>query len=310
MQPDPAPTAVQKPQRLRWFQWRLRSLFVLTLLVAIGMSYVAVEMQHQRKQKAAADAIVKAGGRVDAESTWLGRLLRDDSLVSVTDAGFVYPLNNVTDTELAPIQDLHELYSLDIIDTQVTDAGLAYLQGLTQLESLDLTKTKITNDGLKKLQHLTQLVFLFLSHTKITDDGLVCLQRFPQLFGLELSGLKVTNAGLVHLQGLSRLLWLKLDGTQVTDAGLVHLQCLSQLDTLFLNDTQITDAGLDHLAGMDKLQTLNLSNTKVTAQGVNKLRQALPNCKIERLMRKAKRDHAIQEHPNHPPVPQNNSHAP
>ena len=41
-------------------------------------------MQNQRKQKAAAEAIEKAGGKVKSEPTWLGKLLRDDSLVTVT----------------------------------------------------------------------------------------------------------------------------------------------------------------------------------------------------------------------------------
>ena len=41
-------------------------------------------MQNQRKQKAAAEAIEKAGGTVQSEPTWLGKLLRDDSLVRVT----------------------------------------------------------------------------------------------------------------------------------------------------------------------------------------------------------------------------------
>ena len=42
-------------------------------------------IQNQRRQKAAAEAITNAGGTVKSEPTWLGRLLRDDSLVRVTD---------------------------------------------------------------------------------------------------------------------------------------------------------------------------------------------------------------------------------
>ena len=60
---------VSKPQpaapypKLRWYQFRLRSLFILTLLVAIGMSYVTVTMRDCRKQKAAAEEIKKAEAR-------------------------------------------------------------------------------------------------------------------------------------------------------------------------------------------------------------------------------------------------------
>ncbi len=49
---------------LRWrFQYSLRSLLLLVVAVAIPCSWVAVEMQNERKQKAAAEAIKKAGGR-------------------------------------------------------------------------------------------------------------------------------------------------------------------------------------------------------------------------------------------------------
>ena len=68
----------------RRFQFSLRSLMLLVVAVAVAFSWVAVERQQERKQKAAADEIEKGGGRVESEPTWLGKVLRDDSLVSVT----------------------------------------------------------------------------------------------------------------------------------------------------------------------------------------------------------------------------------
>ena len=70
--------------------------------------------------------------------------------------------------------------------------------------------------------------------------------------------------------------------TQVTDPGLVHLKGMTKLDLLILSDTQVTAAGLMHLKGLTNLERLNLYGTKVTAAAVNKLQQALPNCKISR----------------------------
>ncbi|MEN6451133.1 MAG: hypothetical protein ABFC96_11635, partial [Thermoguttaceae bacterium] len=84
MNTKPQPTVEQKRPKLRWFQYRLRSLFLLTFLLSLGMSYVAVTIQQQRHQYYAAKAIGKAGGAVAMEQTWLGKLLRDNSLVNVT----------------------------------------------------------------------------------------------------------------------------------------------------------------------------------------------------------------------------------
>ena len=126
METDTSPT-VEKPEfKFRWFQYRLRPLFLLTLLVAIGMSYVAVTIRGQRRQKVAATAIQKAEGTVEPEPTWLGRLLRDDSLVNLT--------------------------AVDLSRKSTTDAGLAHLQGLSQLQGLDLRDTKVTDEGVQKLQ--------------------------------------------------------------------------------------------------------------------------------------------------------------
>ena len=43
--------------------------------------------------------------------------------------------------------------------------------------------------------------------------------------------------------------------------------------------TQIS--GLEHLEGMGRLQTLHLRGTRVTAHGVDRLQEALPDCKIK-----------------------------
>ncbi len=56
----------RKPRR-RWYQYSLRSLLVLTLLVSVGMSYVAVRMQRARRQKEAVEAI-RACLQIDGEA--------------------------------------------------------------------------------------------------------------------------------------------------------------------------------------------------------------------------------------------------
>jgi len=162
------------------------------------MSWLAVTMQNQRKQKASAEAITKAGGTVESELTRLGTLLRDDSLVSVT--------------------------RVDFSSHSTTDAGLVYLQGLGQLQWLGLDNSNVTDAGLAHLQGLRQLQGLSLNNTNVTDVGLAHLEGWSQLHTLVLNNTKVTDAGLVHLQGLSQLQELRLDGTKVTHQGVKKLQ--------------------------------------------------------------------------------------
>lgn len=154
METNSLPTVEKKQPKLRWYQWRLWSLFLLTLLVAIGISYVAVTIQDGRKQKAAAEAIETVGGMVQSEPTWLGKLLRNDSLVRVIKVNLsVHPsLKSITDAELVHLQGLGQLQELCLDSTKVTDAGLVHLQGLSQLKKLWLYNTKVTDQGIKKLQ--------------------------------------------------------------------------------------------------------------------------------------------------------------
>jgi hypothetical protein len=187
---DP-PQPDQPPPELRWFQYRLRSLFVLTTLVAIACSWLAVTMQNQRQQKAAAEAIEKAGGEVESEPTWLGKLLRDDSLVTVTwvngsgrphlnggrlDDGPM-PSLVATNTVLLHLEGLSQLQWLDLSGTRVTDAGLVRLQGFKRLGVLNLDNTEITDAGLEHLKGLNQLQKLCLVNTKVTDEGVKKLQQ-------------------------------------------------------------------------------------------------------------------------------------
>jgi hypothetical protein len=216
MQSVSSPTAETTPPKLRWYQWRLRSMFILTLVVAIACSWIAVEMRNERREKAAADAIVKAGGTVKSEPTWLGRLLGDESLVTVSEVG-------TNDGVFGPLRSgpLQPPFLRNA--RQITDAELIHLEGLKQLRTLDLNATPITDAGLLHLEGLKQLQSFALSKTKVTD------------------------AGLVHLEGLQQLQMFILNHTKITDAGLVHLEGLQQLHLLVLNDTGVTDQGIKKL---------------------------------------------------------------
>jgi Leucine-rich repeat (LRR) protein len=188
----------------------------------------------------------------------------------------------VTDAGLEHIKGLTELRLLDLLDTRVTDAGLEHIKGLTQLRTLWLGGTKVTDAGLARLAGLTKLEILDLGGTRVTDAALRHLKGLTQLHSLWLWDTQVTDTGLVHLKGLTQLKELYLDNSGVTDAGLRHLKGLTQLRSLWLGRTQVTDVGLGHLKGLTQLEELYLKDTRVTDAGVKELRQALPNCKIER----------------------------
>jgi Leucine-rich repeat (LRR) protein len=231
----------------RRFQFSIRSLLLLTVVIAIPCSWLANEIRWAKRQREALAEIDKTTygkysfpvgtysypvDELGWPTYWPRRVLGDDFFVSV-----------------------HYVF---LGGPGVTDAVLENLKGLPQLQRLSLDGTKITDAGLENLEGLHLLQQLSILHSPITD------------------------AGLDHLKRLTRLQKLALEYTQITDAGLEHLEGLRELQRLSLLHSPITDAGLEHLKGLTRLRRLCLYDTKCTDEGVAKLQQALPNCKIER----------------------------
>lgn len=126
--------------------------------------------------------------------------------------------------------------------------AVATLRQATEAEIEELGGTFLYEDGSGKLN---------LNETPVTDDGLENLEYLPHL----------------------NIVWLR--DTQIGDAGLAHLVDLPELKWLDAGNTNITDAGLEHLVKMDALQGVNLVGTNVTKEGEAKLRQAMPNCRVD-----------------------------
>ncbi len=161
----------------RRFQFSIRSLLVLGVVVALPCSWLAVEMKNAREQKKTVAAIEKLGGNIeyDYESgqtqeppgpAWLRRLLENDFFASVVQVDLNG--NLLTDTGLKHIRGLKQLRALDLGGSSFaldpanasTDAGLESLEGLGRLEFLNLDHAPTTDAGLTHLKGLRQLRYL------------------------------------------------------------------------------------------------------------------------------------------------------
>lgn len=257
----------------RWFQFSLRTGFIIVTLLCVALSLWIVPAERQRRTVAAIEAM---GGAVDY-APFLAHI--DGSGVSDPRESEAFPKTFLR--RWLPPDYFDEVRIVLLQNMRLTDANLAHLRGLTSLESLALDNTQNTDGGLAHLQGRTGLQYLALGRSQVTDAGLAHLQGLTGLRDLYLGHTQVTDAGLVYLQGLTSLQGLGLNDTQLTDAGLVHLQGLTGLQTLRLDNTQVTDAGLAHLQGLTGLRWLDLTKTQVSDAGVAQLRKALPNCSID-----------------------------
>ena len=170
---------------------------------------------------------------------------------------------------------------VNLTATEADDTTLEYLAAFPKLRSLLLDETTITDDGLKRLRGLHNLEHLSLLRTQVTDDGLKNLADMTCLRWLMLSS-NFSDSGLAHLAGLTNLEGLHISSPNITDAGLKHLRGLTNLREVSLfNIPHVTDAGLQHLMRLTSLESLDLYDTQVTPEGVERLKRALPECKID-----------------------------
>jgi hypothetical protein len=182
--------------KLRWYQFSLRSLFILMTLVACACSWYAYEMNEAAKRRAVIEKIEKLGGFVryyDPTDTttpveyrrgeppkwysWLRKLHGDQHLGNAVGFGVGRMVEPVTDAGMMDIAGLTELESITLCRSQITDAGLVYLKDLARLKRLTIVSPHITDAGLVHLQGLSKLERLSLYGTQVTDEGVRTLQE-------------------------------------------------------------------------------------------------------------------------------------
>jgi ABC-type multidrug transport system fused ATPase/permease subunit len=121
------------------FQFSIRSLLLLTVIVAILCSWITM-------QKVFGDDFFGTVANVNFTS-------KETIFDTALNRNLTYFSNvHVTDYDLKPLEGLKELKYLHLEKTKVTDDDLVHLEGLNQLKLLVLTDTKVTGEGVRKLK--------------------------------------------------------------------------------------------------------------------------------------------------------------
>ncbi len=156
-------------------------------------------------------------------------------------------------------------------------------QVLPKLEELSLGgRVEIDDIGLACLGKLAELKSLTVPGNKVTDKGLTYLANLNKLESLYLWSDRITDEGLAHLLNLKKLDSLYLWSDRITDEGLQSVSRIQGLKNLgFLGGAHITEGGLQHLAGMKQLKSLRLDYATVPWAAIDRLKQALPGCKVD-----------------------------
>ena len=149
----PTSEASPSPSRFRWrrlVQYRLRTLLILTAIIAALLAWWS---HSARRQREAVAALSNVGADVfyTDEVYVLPSCLDVDYFASINEVMFP---PRATDSDLERLQGLTTLRRLWIDQTQITDAGLEHLRGMTALKLICIGGTKITDAGSARLKQL------------------------------------------------------------------------------------------------------------------------------------------------------------
>jgi Leucine-rich repeat (LRR) protein len=234
--------------KLRWFQFSMRTMIVLMLLVCCGLGWLGSLIHRAREQEDVVNMIRQINGSVQfAEPSFLER---NSVLRTVVGERELAPVRGVmlglgtTDDHLLQLKKLRKLQWLKLNETFVHD--LSPLKSFRRLRALDLYKTQLSD--LSPLAELSRLEVLELESTPVSD--LSPLAGLKGLTTIDLTGTRVSD--LSPLSGLSGLTVVYLRGAPVSDLSpLAGLHCLTWLD---LRGTQVTD--LSPLAELTNLHEI------------------------------------------------------
>ncbi len=285
--------------RRRWYQFRLRTLLLGVMLVALVVMAYRTYVEPYAQQRRAMEVIEKLGGAYQSSgpTAWQRRLFGADhqnlQLVNLADC-------DDPNRYLSYIAPLPAIQTLVVGGEAFTDAHLRRLSGLGTLRTLILDSTAVSEETLAAWRERLPEVRVYRSQRRalrqLQSSGWKFVGRVsssgwslasegpPQSTLAEIVGpaffsevhvaigCPTDDVGLLPLRHLTTLRTLSLADTKITDAGLQHLRHLAQLGYLDLTGTLVTDGGLTELKRFADLKYLDLAGTAVTDDGLQHVR--------------------------------------
>ncbi len=216
----------------RWrFQFSIRSLLLLVVVVALPCSWLGVEIKKAREQQKAVIALCEAGEVFDNcygspqftdgnivglkphdNSGLKGSLLLDVDfpgpiwVLDLLERDFFYDTENVYIGAAYRVDRLGRKFEpFDTLDSDASFESLHYFfNGPIVSDTLPASGDPCDDNLLAKLEYLPRIHCLFVSGPKITDAGLSHIAALTELRSLSLSHTAVTDSGLEQLHGLKK----------------------------------------------------------------------------------------------------------
>ena len=160
-------------------------------------------------------------------------------------------------------------------------SDLGELRHLPSLEDLDIETCPTSGGGFEHLSRLPKLKRILFDRSPTT----AAIRGVGQCPGMEELYLQSGFADEDDIQFLHETMSLRefrMAGKNPVGAtGLKHIAQIPSLEMLVLNPTSATDEELQVLASLTKLKSFYVRGPNLTRAGIDRLKEAMPNCKID-----------------------------
>lgn len=266
--------------KLGWIKFSLRTLLLLTGIVAVAFAIVA---NRANRQNRTLSAIKELGGEYRLANNsrsfslgLLGRIFGDEAFADVRSVSLRDTA--ATDELVAELSKLQSLSDIDLSGTQTTDRGVMAISGLP-LRVLWLQGCPVTDLSGLYLSRTTTLEKLAMNATECTDQFLANLSPHPNLTNIGLNGTNVTSQGMKFINFFPSLHTLRLYNTEVGDQGMKHIAENDTIRFLRVPKTKISDDSFPHFKSMSKLQEIDLTLCSVSRAAVDRF-DAESKCRV------------------------------
>jgi len=213
------------------------------------------------------------------ERPWLLEGFGKDDLMQLLDSN----LTECNDEAVAHISKLTGLHELSLDGTSITDKCVGDLDKLRNLSFLSVNTTNLTGPKVAKLKVLLRLRELHITAMVGAVEVLKCLRGSKNIQTLIINHCRLTDADLDVLTTMPTLEVLHLaENDGITDEGLKTLAKIKDLKQLYIAGTKISPACVDTLMTMKKLKILSLGMALWPEKECDRLKKALPECKVIR----------------------------
>jgi len=240
---------------------------LLVAITSIPLGWMAWQVNRVRNQRLVVAELSSVGGLViynyqwqqrsrqePPGPKWLRALLGDDIFANVSEVDIRH--DHVDEQTLARVATLPAVLTVMIQSGQISDGGLAHLAKMNTLQQVDLYSSGLSDASVAQLSKIKGLKYLTVESPQITDVGLESIAKLKKLEHLRIRADRVTGDGLAQIATLPNLTNLTLDSEHLSDAALMHL----------------------HPA--PKLKVISFHHGKLTKGGLERLCEALPDCKV------------------------------